>query len=196
MSETPVLLVHGIWDSAARIEPLRAGLEARGLRRARALDLAPNDGRAPIERLAAQVDAAVEAATDERGGPVDVVGFSMGALVTRYAIQRGRSRARVRRFVSISGPHRGTLNALWLPHEGVRQMRPGSALLRDLASDPDPWGTVEVHVLYTPLDVMIVPARSSELPGARTTRKVPVALHRWMVTDPRVLDAVAEILRR
>jgi triacylglycerol lipase len=43
---------------------------------------------------------------------------------------------------------------------------------------------------------MIVPARSSELPGARTTRKVPVALHRWMVTDPRVLDAVAEILRR
>jgi triacylglycerol lipase len=195
MSETPIVLVHGIWDSAARIDCLRAGLEARGIRRARAFDLVPNDGRGRIERLAEQLDGIVEAALAETSaGAADVVGFSMGALVSRYYIQRGRGRARVRRFVSISGPHQGTLNAMWLPHEGVRQMRPGSPLLRDLASDADPWGPVEVHVLYTPYDVMIVPARSSVLPGARTTRAVPVALHRWMLSDRRVLDAVAEIL--
>ncbi|WP_438005006.1 alpha/beta fold hydrolase [Sorangium sp. So ce321] len=198
MSKPPILLVHGIWDSAARIDCLRAGLAARGVDRASAFDLVPNDGRASIERLAAQLDAAVEAALAGAapGGAVDVVGFSMGALVTRYYIQRGRGRARVRRFVSISGPHRGTLNAMWLPHEGVRQMRPDSPLLRDLAADPDPWGPVEVHVLYTPFDVMILPARSSELPGARTTRAVPVALHRWMLSDRRVLDSVAELLER
>ncbi|MGK4005281.1 alpha/beta fold hydrolase [Sorangium sp. So ce1036] len=197
MSETPVVLVHGIWDSAARLDRLRAGLEARGVRRARAFDLAPNDGRERIERLAEQLDGIVEAVLAETSArALDVVGFSMGALVSRYYIQRGRGRARVQRFVSISGPHQGTLSALWLPYEGVRQMRPGSPLLRDLASDTDPWGPVEVHALYTPYDVMIVPARSSILPGARTTRAVPVALHRWMLSDRRVLDAVAEILAR
>jgi triacylglycerol lipase len=195
MTATPILLVHGIWDSAARIEPLCAGLAARGLGHARAIDLTPNDGRASIEQLAAQVDAAVEALRAETGASqLDLVGFSMGALVSRWYIQRGPGRARVRRFVSISGPHQGTLNAYCLPFAGVRQMRPGSALLRSLAADPDPWGSVEVHVLYTPLDLMIVPARSSELPGARTTRSFPVALHRWMLFDRRVLDAVAGIL--
>lgn len=193
----PVLLVHGIWDSSSRIEPLRAGLEARGVRDAIAMDLRPNDGRAPLPLLAAQVAYAVEAAI-ERGatddGRVDLVGFSMGALVSRYFIQRGGGRAKVRRFVSISGPHEGTMHAFALPFEGVKQMRPNSALLRELASDPDPWGPVEVHTVWTPLDLMIVPARSSRLPHARSELRVPVALHRWMLSDPRVLDHVAALL--
>ena len=40
---------------------------------------------------------------------------------------------------------------------------------------------------------MIVPPRSSRLAGARE-RRVPVLLHPWMVTDPRVHRAVTEAL--
>lgn len=188
----PVVLVHGIWDDARRLEPLRAGLAARGVGPLRVAELRPNDGSAPIAELAARLDARLAELAEELGAPrLDVVGFSMGALVTRYVVQRLGGKARVRRFVSVSGPHAGTHAARALPLRGARDMRPGSALLADLARDPDPWGPVEVHVLYTPFDMMIVPSASSRLPHARSETVLRVPLHRWMITDARALDAIA-----
>jgi triacylglycerol esterase/lipase EstA (alpha/beta hydrolase family) len=192
----PVLLVHGIWDSSSRLAPLRAGLERRGIGPVHAVDLVPNDGRAPIAELGGIVAReATELAEREGASRVDVVGFSMGALVARWYIQRGGGKAKVRRFVSISGPHAGTAFAYALPFAGVRDMRPGSPLLRDLAADADPFGDVEVHCLYTPFDLMILPPTSSVLAGARSVGKFRVPMHRFMITSSVVLDHVAEILR-
>ena len=87
---TPVLVVHGIWDSAARIEPLRRGLAERGLARATALDLLPNNGSVEIAALGAQVRSAAQAlASASPSGRIDLVGFSMGALTARWFVQRG-----------------------------------------------------------------------------------------------------------
>lgn len=192
----PVLLVHGIWDRGAHLARMRAELEQRGLGPVRAIDLVPNDGRAPILELARQVGEHARELAERAGAErVDVVGFSMGALVTRAYVQRLDGKQRVRRFVSISGPHRGTATAYALPFAGCRDMRPGSAFLRGLEADRDPWGEVEVHVLYTPYDLMILPAASSRLPGARSEHVLPVALHRWMIHDARALERVARILR-
>jgi len=192
----PALLVHGIWNTSETFARMRAALEAAGIAPTLAIDLAPNDGRAPVATLAAQVDAAARRLLDEASASrIDVIGFSMGALVSRYWIQRLGGRARVRHFVSISGPHAGTANAYALPLAGVREMRPGSPLLTDLARDADPWGEVEVHCLWTPFDLMVVPARSAILPGARTVQSFTVAMHRWMVTDARVITAVCDVLR-
>jgi triacylglycerol lipase len=191
----PALLVHGIWNTGENFARMCAALEAAGIAPTRAIDLAPNDGRASIATLAEQVDAAAQRLAGEAGpSRIDVVGFSMGALVSRYWIQRLGGRARVRRFVSISGPHAGTASAYALPFAGVREMRPGSSLLADLARDADPWGDVEVHCIWTPYDLMVFPARSAILPRARTVKRFPVAMHRWMVTDARVISAVRDVL--
>lgn len=191
-----VLVVHGIWDSSRRLGPLVAGLALRGVRDVHAIDLVPNTGSAPIATLGERVAREVEAlCVRHRVERVDLVGFSMGALVSRWYIQRGAGKARVRRFVSISGPHAGTLTAWALPLAGARDMRPRSPLLRDLDGDADPFGPVDVHCLYTPYDVMVVPATSAVLRGARTTRAFPVTMHRFMIQDARVLDHVAELLR-
>jgi triacylglycerol lipase len=188
--------VHGIWDTAKVMGPLKAGLERRGIERVHAIDLAPRGGRAPIAELGKLVASEAEAlAAREGAARVDVVGFSMGALVARWYVQRGGGKERVRRFVSISGPHRGTLNAYALPFTAVRDMRPNSALLRDLASDVDPFGPVEVHCVYTPFDLMILPSKSSVLPGARSVRAIGVAIHGLMIFDRRVQDHVADVLR-
>jgi triacylglycerol lipase len=192
MSKVPVLLVHGIWDTAARIEPLRAGLALRGIEQVIAMDLRPNNGSALIPVLAEQVRDAVTQLGDTQ---VDLVGFSMGALVSRYYLQRLGGNTRVRRFVSISGPHAGTLMAYGMPFAGVKQMRPGSALLSDLSADADPWGKTEVHTLRTPYDLMIVPSTSSELSGSRSQVQFSVKMHRFMIQDSRVLDHVASLLR-
>ena len=125
---------------------------------------------------------------------VDVVGFSMGALVARWFIQRGGGKEHVRRFVSISGPHAGTSIAYAGTSPGAKDMRPDSALLKELAADVDPFGNVEVHCVYTPYDLLILPARSSILVGAQSVKKFSVPTHRRMISDDEVLDYVARLL--
>ena len=194
--ELPVLLVHGLWDSRLRIAPMARGLAARGVAHVHSFDLEPSSGRAPIAELARQVKREADALLERHRVPrIDLVGFSMGALASRYYVQRLAGRHHVRRFVSISGPHAGTWTAYALPFEGVRQMRPGSAFLRDLDADPDPFGDVEVHCIYTSLDLMIVPQESSVLRGAHAVHRLRVPMHRFMIHDAGVLDLVASTLR-
>lgn len=175
--------------------PLKAGLELRGIAPVHAIDL-PRRARGIAELGAVLAREAEAFAAREGVDQIDLVGFSMGALVSRWYVQRGGGRTRVRRFVSISGPHAGTFHARLMPLGVVRDMRPGSKLLHDLASDVDPFGAVEVHCVYTPFDLVILPAKSSVLPGSRSSRAIKVALHGFMIFDRRVHDHVAEILMR
>lgn len=194
-AQHPVLVVHGLWDSAARTEPLVRGLRGQGLAQVSTFDLRPTTGSAPISELGRQVQVRVDALREEHGcNRIDLVGFSMGALAARYYLQRLGGRDHVRRFISISGPHAGTWMAFALPLEGIRQMRPGSDLLRDLEADQDPFGEVEVHCIYTSLDLMILPAKSSVLRHARTVHALRVPLHRWMLHDRGVHALVARLL--
>lgn len=156
-----------------------------------AVDLNPADGTVGIAELARQID---EAARGFRDEPIDLIGFSMGALVGRYWLQRMAGRERTSTFVSISGPHSGTALAHLLKRAGIVDMRPGSALLADLDSDAAPFRGVDVHVFYTPFDLMIVPPRSSVLVGAKAVRSFPVLLHPWMLSDRRVIAATLEAL--
>jgi triacylglycerol lipase len=190
----PVLLVHGIWDTGAKLQAMARALEQAGCPRAHAMTLSRNDGSAPLVELAAEVANAAAAL----GPQIHLVGFSMGALVSRVYVQRLGGKSRVKRFVSIAGPHAGTTwarfsrpNAL-----GVRDMRPGSALLTDLARDADPWGAVEVHTLWTPFDLMIVPPRSSVLAGAASDTTLRIGMHRWLANDPRAIAHVLGLLTR
>ena len=194
----PVLLVHGIWDTGARFGSMKAHLARDGFEHVHALTLRPNDGSAPIEELAAQVGHEVEALRRATGSEaVDVVGFSMGALVSRTYIAMLGGDAHVRRFVSISGPHAGTWNAhlmdVFFRLRGVRDMKRGSEFLARLSGTT--LGATEAHVIYTPLDLMIVPASSSELSEARTTTRIASPIHRFVIEDPRVLRRVSELLR-
>ena len=191
---TPVVLVHGIWDSGKIFEKLGTALTRAG-KSIDSIDLVPPDGSRSIASMAEDVAAAVTRAQEGAGGArVDLVGFSMGALVSRFFIQRGGGKLRVRRFVSLSGPHEGTvIGALGLT-PGARQMRRGSALLRDLAADADPYGDVEVFAARTPFDLMILPSTSSIIPAAKENRTFNVPLHKLMVSDARVTRWVVGVL--
>jgi triacylglycerol esterase/lipase EstA (alpha/beta hydrolase family) len=193
--DVPVLLVHGIDDDHRTLANLREHLLAAGFADVEAVDLRPNDGSGGLPPLAHQVRDAADRLRARTGATrVDVVAFSMGALVTRYWLMRLDGKPAVRRFVSISGPHHGTLTAYLGRNEGVQQMRPGSPLLADLARDEGDWAPVEVVSFWTPLDLMIFPPSSSVLAGA-TQRTFPVPAHPLMLHDRRVLEAVVEALR-
>lgn len=194
----PVVAVHGFMDTGFRIASLIRGLDARGVTPIHEAKLRPVTGAAPLEVLAEQLEAFVEqvrgTGSDGPAGPeIDVVGFSMGALVSRIFLQRFGGAQRVRRFVSISGPHRGTWAAYGLRRPAGRQMRPRSPLLRELGRDVSALST-EVHCIYTPFDLMVLPATTAVLEGAKSVHRIPVRTHSWMVSDPRVLDLCVSLL--
>lgn len=192
----PVVLVHGIWDTGAVWDRLAARLREAGSPSVVAIDLVPNDGSAPLPVLARQVEDAVTRVLAETGASqVDVVGFSMGTLVSRWWLQKLGGNGRTRRFIAISGPQHGTLTAWFSATPGGRDMRPGSAFLQELHGESDPFGRVEVTSFWTPLDLMIVPARSSAIPGSKQ-RTFWVPLHPLMTSDRTVVDAVVSELGR
>lgn len=187
----PVLLVHGIWRTHTVFRRMARYLTERGFT-VHGIDLTPSDGSAGIDELAGQVAKFIDATFPE-GAPLDLVGFSMGGLVTRYYVQRLGGLARVRRFITISAPHHGTQWAYLRKLPGVLQMRPDSAFLNDLNGDLAQLRELDFTSIWTPLDLMIMPATSSRL-GVGEEALVAAPLHALMLEDPRSFKAVAAAL--
>ncbi|MEQ1852122.1 MAG: alpha/beta fold hydrolase [Chthoniobacteraceae bacterium] len=187
----PVLLVHGIFSTARDMERLARHLRSRG-HEVHVPTLTPNGGQAPLEDLARQL--AQYAEREFRGRRFDLVGFSMGGLVSRYYLQRLGGGDRVNRFVTLAAPHHGTRMARLGKLPGWVQMRPGSEFLDDLARDADSLRGIPFTSFYTPLDTIIVPARSSEMPQARNVR-IWAVMHPSLILEMRCIRAVAHALR-
>lgn len=170
---------------------MSAQLERAG-RRAYTLDLMPNNGDLGLDQMALQIGdfAAKHFGAEQR---FDLLGFSMGGIVSRFYVQRMGGIQRVRRFITVSSPHHGTWTAWLWGSPGIRQMRPGSAFLRDLNKDCDILQRVGFVSLWTAFDLMILPAKSSVLPVGQSIH-VGVFAHRLMVTDSRVLALTEKIL--
>ncbi|MBN3875320.1 MULTISPECIES: esterase/lipase family protein [unclassified Nostoc] len=189
----PVLLIHGIDDTEAVFHKMRAYFIQRGWS-VYSLNLVPNNGVVGLDELAKQVADYVTAtfAPEQR---LDLVGFSMGGIVSRYYVQRLGGINRVQRFITISSPHYGTVVAYGSQRPGCLQMRPDSIFLKDLNSDAVMLGQLDFTSIWTPYDLMIVPANSSQMPvGSQVI--VPVTLHPWMLTDPRSLAVVTAALAK
>lgn len=187
----PVLLVHGIWDTGKIFYLMAAYLRERGWS-VYDLDLIPSNGDAGLEHLAQQVGNYVDR-TFTSNTAIDLVGFSMGGIVSRYYVQRLGGVDRVQRLVTVSSPHNGTWVAYGSFRLGCIQMRPNSTFLRDLNQDTSQLEQLNFTSIWTPLDTMIVPANSSQLRVGREV-KVWVPAHASMVTDLRSLDAIATSL--
>jgi triacylglycerol lipase len=73
-------------------------------------------------------------------------------------------------------------------------MRPGSAFLLDLDSDRHTLKGKNFTSIWTPADLMIVPARSSIVPEAKMVRLV-VTHHAGRAGNHRVMRAIEKALR-
>jgi triacylglycerol lipase len=187
-SGNPVVLVHGLTDTGTKMRYISDRLRAAG-RKTYSIDLQPGSGEAPLELLAQQLAGFVNRHLGETA-TLDLVGFSMGGLVTRYYMQRLGGIDRVEHYVTLSAPHRGTIAAYFTGRAGCVQMRPNSEFLRDLQSDVSMLSKVKFTSIWTAWDTIILPAQSSQLPVGKDVQ-LPVLAHPLMVVDYRSLDAVA-----
>ena len=188
-----ILLVHGIDDTWRRMRPLQKKLLRAGFEDVHGINLIPNDGSISIAAMGRQVLHAVSALRRDGAGEgvveIDLVGYSMGSLVCRYFIQRLGGKHMVHRFISLSGPHHGTITSYFRNGPAIREMRPGSELLRGLNEDPDPWGDIKVFSYWTPLDLMVFPAGTARLKHAHN-QPVIVLAHPLMIRSRAVLRAL------
>ena len=193
-ADLPVVLVHGIWNTAGIFTPLKAYLEREGWT-VYALSMTPNNGDAPIETLAQQVASFIDECLGPQQ-PFNLIGFSMGGLVSRYYVQRLGGLARTRRFVTVSAPHRGTWLGLFSDRYGIRQMQPGSSFLNALNQDAHRLKETQFSSLWTPFDLLILPPWSSDLSawGLGKAQRLKVPAHNRMICDPLGLEAIAVCL--
>ncbi len=195
VTRNSVVLVHGIWNTAQIFTPLKTYLETVGETSGRSvytLSMMPNNGDAPIEVLAQQVAQFVDASLGPQQ-PFDLIGFSMGGLVSRYYLQRLGGLERVETFIAISVPHYGTALAFGSDRTGVRQMRPYSPFLSDLNRDIHRLNAIRVWSFWTIFDLLILPPWSSKL-TVGTTRRLNISSHNRMIQDPQGCAAIAQAL--
>lgn len=187
----PVLLVHGIIRTSKVFRKMSAYLRQEGWS-VYTLDLQPNNGTVCLDKLAIQVADYIEKNFPPQQ-PLDLVGLSMGGLVTRYYVQRLGGIQRIERFITISSPHHGTQLAYLSNLPGCIQMRPGSPFLEALNQDIQMLNGINFTSIWTDWDFVIIPADSSQIPVGKEV-KVPVFAHAFMVRDTRSIQAVASAL--
>ncbi|HUR52089.1 MAG TPA: alpha/beta fold hydrolase, partial [Mycobacteriales bacterium] len=158
---TPIILVHGLVDNGSIFVTLRRSLRRRGFGRVITLDYSPlsQDLRQVARRLGELVERTCAETGYER---VHVVGHSLGGLVARYYVQRLGGDARVHTLCTLGSPHSGTLAAHLLPSRLVKQLRPSSDVMAELA-EPVSGLQTRFVAFWSDLDELVVPKRSARL---------------------------------
>ena len=161
-AKPPVVLLHGFIDNRSVFVLLRRSLAQHGRQQIESLNYSPLtcDIRTAAELLGRHIEGICERTGSER---VDIVGHSLGGLIARYYVQRLGGDTRVRTLVTLGTPHSGTsLLPLADAHPVIRQMRPGSEVLGELAA-PSPGCRTRFVSFWSDLDQMMVPVETARL---------------------------------
>jgi pimeloyl-ACP methyl ester carboxylesterase len=193
-ASTPIVLVHGIVDNRTIFAMLRRGLRRRGFSSIRTFSYGPQtiDMRSAASTLGAYVESVCEETGADR---VHIVGHSLGGLIARYYVQTGGS-PRVHTVVTLGTPHQGTRAAWLVPHPLIRQMRPDSETIAELAAPAPGCDTVFV-AFYSDVDQMIIPADHARLehPDLRAVNVlVPVLGHLSLPISRRIVHQTCTAL--
>ncbi|MEU8976542.1 lipase [Streptomyces monashensis] len=188
--------MHGLADGESIVAPLRRGLNGIGVGPFTTVSyhaFGP-DIRAAARVLGEQVEL-VSARSVGQG--VVVIGYSLGGLIARYYAQVLGGDAYVPLVITLATPHGGTAAALLAPpHPLLRQLRPESGLLAELAG-PAAGCRTRFVAFYSDLDEMVIPASRGRIDHPDLTARnvlVPGVGHLTLPLHQPVIDQVRSLL--
>jgi alpha/beta hydrolase fold len=191
----PVVLVHGLIDNRSIFAVMRRSLRRRGFTQVCSWNYSPLSS--DVARCAATLGAHIERVCEQTGHErVHVVGHSLGGLIARYHLQRQGGDLRMESLVTLGTPHLGSVLAHVVPTPLIRQLRPGSAVLRELA-EPMPVCRTQVTAIYSDLDQIVLPTSSGrcEHPDLRARNVLVRGVgHMSLPIHRGVVDEVAATL--
>lgn len=189
-----VVLVHGYMANKASLMPLAAFLRLRGYKQILLFNYASSDG---VEAGARALKAFLK--QNVRGGRIDLIGHSLGGLVSRVYLQHLGGARRVDRCITLGTPHQGTYNAYWVPTRVGRQLRPDSALLARLEATRSEAAAVRFTSVVAGSDPIVIPrvfgAHGASDAASEERVHVPDLGHLGMLFSPTVYRAVLSGLR-
>lgn len=184
-----VVFVHGFGAAGAVFEPLRCEVErALGVPTLDFTYRSSSSFSTITGELAALLDRVAE------GRRLDLVGHSLGGLVSRWYAQELGGARHVDRIVTLATPHAGTRSARIAPGPLRSALLPGSAVVRRLAAGRDRAGSVAHTALVAGADLMITPPSSAAAIERAQVRWFDELGHNAMLYDRGVHEAVIAAL--
>ena len=188
----PVLLVHGFGGTKSSWSVIAQALNDRGTM-VDTMTYSPLGNS--VEQLAEALVATVERTLSQTGADkVHLIGHSLGGVVIAQAIAGGGLAGQVDTVITLGSPFGGSPWAGLLPFGDLLQaLRPGSPLLRRLASAPAPDG-VRWLAVTAALDIIVPGPRSVPTQPDVETITVDGIGHLGMLTSRRVVDYIVAAL--
>ncbi len=188
----PVLLVHGFGGTKSSWSVIAQALSDRGIM----VDtIAYGPLGNSVEQLADELVATVKRTLSQTGADkVHLVGHSLGGVVIAAAIAGGGLVGLVDTVITLGSPFGGSPWAGLLPvGDLLRALRPGSPLLRRLASAPVPVG-VRWLAVTAALDIIVPGPRSVPAHADVETITVDGVGHLGMLISRRVVGYIVAAL--
>ena len=129
----PIVLIHGLWNTSNIFKFIANELDKysydyfaptleHDLGRISIIDLTKSLNDLIINRYGSHTE-------------IDILGFSMGGIIGSYWIKKFGGYKRIKKFITVGSPHRGTLTAQLVPSypfKGISEMKVGSPLINEL----------------------------------------------------------------
>lgn len=193
----PVVFVHGWGCHPAHFAGFRQYFGLMGRTRSYAIDLTEvetlDEMADRLRRFIAEVVHFNALGDDDQ---IDLVGFSMGGVVARLALQDEETRARVATLVTMGTPHSGTYLARYAATPLTLDLRPGSPAMQRLAEAQEALTGADgprTVALWSPADTVIVPAEGAQLEGAENL-EIEGCTHFGFLMHPRTWETVLRLL--
>ena len=170
------------------MESMRSYIEQQGIP-SFTIQLPGNDNIVNAGAIGSSID---EIKAQTGASKVDLVGYSMGGLSTRYYIKRLSGAPEVGVYVAFGTPHYGGDIACVLDDANGGQMCPGSAFLNDLNEGDDTPSEIGYTTIWSDQEV---PESAGRLDGGACFVNVPGIAHADEPASPEIIDAVLAALQ-
>ena len=191
-NKRPIFLVHGLWNNPKLFEKLIKKIKEDDYQLYRP-HLPHKFGKTSLIDLASDLDSKIKELVGTEI-EIDIVGFSMGGLISRLWLQNHNGYLRTKRFFSVGTPHFGTYTAQIIPTyfmAGIADMKRGSSVLSQLNNDLTSLEKVECSSFFTKWDLMSFPGWQAKL-SIGESFQLPVLTHKQLITHSTSLDILAE----
>lgn len=190
--ETPVLLLHGLFNNRASWFWFKAGLRRNGFNNIATINLSSWHNEEVLTELVAKK---VDELRHRLGvNKVHLVCHSMGGIIARNYIQLRGGADKVDCCVILGSPHTGSKLAPFSIAPLGRVLVPGSEFLRRLNTAKAPTG-VKINNIYTRKDNMVLPNQNTRLPWGKQIELDGMG-HTGLIYRRPALEAVYRALRQ
>ena len=190
----PIVLIHGLWNTADIFKSLTRKLDSYSINYF-APTLKHDFGKVSIIDLTKILN---ELIINKYGlhQEIDLLGFSMGGIIGSYWLKYYEGNKRIKKFISVGSPHKGTLTAQIVPRfllKGISEMKINSKLLSDIYASNDFLEKVDCISFFTIWDLMVFPGWKAYLPKGNKY-SLNILKHKNLIKNDYAIDEIVKKL--